>query len=70
MKTKRLVFSECEHDGDLEVYKSDLRECGVIIKEATIDSEAEECDIIIEYEDWETFDAKFSQTESYQFWYL
>ena len=64
---KRLVFSECEHDGDLERYKGDIAKSGGLILDATIDYESEECDIVIDCEDWEQFKNKFSMTESSDF---
>ena len=62
-----ITFSECEHDGDLENYKEDLRTSGAIVKRSRVNEEEETGEIIVEVEDRVAFFDKFKETEGYEF---
>jgi len=62
-----IIFSECEHTGDLDTYAEDVRSCGAIITATEIDTEEETGYISIEVADKQDFLKKFAKTESYGF---
>ena len=64
---KTLSFYECEHDGDMEIYESDLRKCGAKILSSRLDFEDEECTIEIEVDNYNEFFKKFKETNAYDF---
>jgi len=57
-----LYFSECEHNGDLDEYLSDIRNCGGKILDSKINYEAETAKVEIEID--ETFAEKFRNTRA------
>jgi len=63
----KVTFSECEHDGDMDNYTSDIVKCGGKIISTHVDSDAEEGTAVFEVEDKATFVEKFKQTDSYGF---
>lgn len=67
MTRKMLTFGECEHNGDLEMYKRDIVKAGAKVINAQGNFHNEYADILVEFEDEEKFKKKFSETDSYQF---
>jgi hypothetical protein len=65
MKRVRLIFSECEHGGDLEIYERDVIESGGKIVSSYVDTSAEEGVVTAEVDN--TFKEKFMETEAYDF---
>jgi len=66
MRTKvRMLFSECEHSGDLENYCGDIVKCGGRIIESSCDAEQEIGSVIAEVP--ERFIEKFNETDSFGF---
>ena len=65
MKRVRLVFSECEHDGDLDNYSSDVIKCGGSLFSKSVDHDAE-CGVIIA-EVPDNFRDKIMETDSGDF---
>jgi len=63
MKTIKLYFYECEHEGDLGNYKEDVRDSGGKILNSGLNYEAETGWLEVEIDDkfWE----RFKQTNSY-----
>lgn len=64
MKTT-MYFSECEHDGDLDNYVSDIINCGGKIISSQINHDEETARVEIEYEPG--FVEKFKKTDSIDF---
>lgn len=64
MKTT-IYFSECEHDGDLDNYKTDIVNSGGIVISSKINSEAETAAVEVEFQSG--FSDKFRETDSFQF---
>ena len=62
-----IEFYECEHDGDLNNYISDLQESGASVIDSNINHEAEIGHVTIEVEDYEAFLEKFKETDSIDF---
>jgi hypothetical protein len=62
-----ISFSECEHYGDLDNYKDDLRYSGAIVLSSQINHDAEEGSVEVEIKDKKEFISKFKQTNSYGF---
>lgn len=62
MKTIRIHFYECEHEGDLGDYKEDIRACGGRILNSGLNYEAETGWVDVEIDD--TFMPKFKQTSA------
>jgi hypothetical protein len=60
-----LSFYECEHNGDLENYISDIRDSGGRIIGSKVDLEEEIGYVLFEHDS--TFWGKFKKTESYTF---
>lgn len=60
-------FYECEHDGDLDNYASDLRDSGAEILSTSCNSEAETGAIKIRVKDFDSFLTKFKETDSIGF---
>jgi hypothetical protein len=65
MKKIRLHFCECEHNGDLDNYKDDIRASGGKVVGSELNYEAETGWVDVEID--ETFWDKFKQTDSYGF---
>ena len=65
MRRIRLIFSDCEHGGDLEMYERDVIDSGGKITGSYVDPDAEEGVISAEVDD--TFEEKFMETEAYDF---
>ena len=65
MKRIRLIFSDCEHGGDLETYERDVINSGGKIVNSYVDTDAEEGIVTAEVDD--TFKEKFIDTGSYDF---
>ena len=57
-----LYFSECEHNGDLDEYISDIVNCGGKILSKEINYEAERGKVEVEFD--ETFADKFRKTRA------
>lgn len=66
MSKHTITFSECEHDGDLDRYKDDLRESGATILGSTINHDAEEGSVQVEIADKKAFLLHFQMTDSYE----
>lgn len=66
MKVK-LIFSECEHEGDMDHYAADIIASGGKIVNTYIDYDNEIGTAIVEIEDKEKFLEKFRETDSYGF---
>jgi hypothetical protein len=64
--TNTLIFSECEHQGDIENYQSDIIKSGGKILDSEFDHINETVTIIIEYEE-DDFLEKFINTNAFQF---
>lgn len=60
-----LIFTECEHTGDEERYKDDVRKCGGKIVSAISHIGNEELELIVDIDN--TFLDKFKETESVEF---
>lgn len=67
MKTITLTFYECEHEGDLDNYADDVRECGGKVIDSEINEDAEIGRLTVQVEDKATFLAKFKETDAAQF---
>ena len=71
MKRLHLVFSECEHMGDLDYYAKDVGKCGCKITKMYVDNDddgcAEDGHIIVEVEDYAKFMGEFKETDAYGF---
>jgi hypothetical protein len=65
MKKLTFNFFDCEHPGDLEWYRNDLIKSGARIISQSINYDAEECTIVAEIDDKETFLKAFIETDSY-----
>ena len=66
-----LSFSECEHQGDLDVYAADVAKCGGVISKMYVANDDDDCEemghIYFDvYDRAEFFDA-FKKTESFGF---
>ena len=66
MKTINLEFYECEHQGDLDNYISDLPK-GVYVTHRSINYSAETGNITIQVEDDKAFWEEFKKTDAYEF---
>lgn len=66
-KVYTLRFSECEHQGDLDNYKTDVQNSGGVILESGVDHENEEGWMKVSIEDKDAFLLKFKQTDAYGF---
>lgn len=62
-----ISFYECEHNGDMQNYISDMVSCGAKIINSVLDSDDETCTIYYSVEDKEDFIKKFIETDSYEF---
>jgi len=67
MKEANILFTECEHDGDLETYLEDLRQSGAKILNSSVNEEEETGTVRVQIEDIKSFIEKFRQTDSYEF---
>ena len=67
MKKMTLYFSECEHNGDLQNYVTDVRNSGATIVESRCDTDQETGIVKIEVPDVEDFKTKFKETDSHGF---
>ena len=64
-------FTECEHAGDLDNYRSDLLASGAEVVRASL-ADCEDCEegvifIKVLKTEWDAFMAKFRQTDSFAF---
>jgi hypothetical protein len=66
-KVYTLRFSECEHQGDLDNYKTDVQNSGGVILDSGVDSDNEEGWMKVSIEDKDAFMLKFKQTDAYGF---
>lgn len=64
---KILTFTECEHNGDLDKYTSDIKSSGGSVISSEIDNGSEVCVVLIEVTDHQLFKEIFQTTESYDF---
>jgi len=62
-----IYFYECEHNGDLDNYKEDVRASGGDILNSGLDYEAETGWLKVRVEDKEAFMKKFAETDAYDF---
>ncbi len=64
-----LRFRECEHNGDLDAYASDVVKCGGIVLDRMVDPLAEKGYLTVKLNchDPEEFYRKFRKTSSYDF---
>lgn len=65
MKEIWINFHECEHDGDLDTYKNDIRNAGGKILSSEINYDEESAVVHIEIDD--SFMHKFKGTDSFGF---
>lgn len=63
----KVTFCECEHDGDLDNYLGDIRDCGGKVLSSNVDSDEETGTVVFEVEDKPAFVEKFKQTDAWQF---
>jgi hypothetical protein len=66
MTQETLIFSECEHEGDLDNYLSDINKSGGRVLQSEINYDSEEATVVIEYEE-DDFLEKFINTNAFQF---
>lgn len=66
-KEMTVYFHECEHEGDLNNYITDLREAGASILSSSCNSDAESGVVRIGVKDLASFLSKFKETDSYEF---
>lgn len=66
-KTFSLSFYECEHDGDADNYRDDIRDSGGKITGTKLNYDAETCTIDVQVSNYNTFMKKFKKTDAYQF---
>ena len=66
MTQETLTFSECEHEGDLDNYLSDIIKSGGKILLSKINYSEESAEVVVEYEEDE-FMEKFINTNAFQF---
>lgn len=64
---KTILFTECEHSGDLANYLEDLELAGAKIISSEMAFDAEEAKVIVEIENIENFNTAFMVTDSYDF---
>ena len=62
-----IIFSECEHNSDLDNYLDDLRSSGARVLRHRINHDTEEGEVYVSLEEPEKFYKKFKETESYEF---
>jgi hypothetical protein len=67
MATYKATFSECEHDGDLDNYKTDIINSGGKIVDSGVNHDEETGWVRFETEDKEAFMKKFRETDAYGF---
>jgi hypothetical protein len=67
MATYKVTFSECEHDGDLDNYKTDIINSGGKIVDSGVDHENEVGWVRFETDDKDAFMTKFRETDAYGF---
>jgi translation elongation factor EF-Ts len=66
MSKHTIHFSECEHEGDLDHYKDDLREAGATIISSEINHDAEEGSVVVEIKDKKAFLLHYQMMDSYE----
>jgi hypothetical protein len=66
LKNMRVLFTECEHDGDLQNYIGDIVKCGGHIVDSKIFHEEEECYVSFLVSNTDEFMEKFKLTDSYE----
>lgn len=67
---KTIWFTECEHEGDMRNYIDDLYECGAVVVSSKLNSDAETCEIVVDFaseEKKDKFLETFKETDSYGF---
>jgi len=62
-----IVFYECEHNGDLDTYAEDIMSCGARVDAKTLNYESEMGIVEAHTPNIKEFEARFKQTDSYQF---
>ena len=67
MKIVTLEFYECEHNGDLDNYTSDIRSCGGRIIQSRVDTDDEVGVVRFEVDDYPKFMEAFKETDAFQF---
>ena len=62
-------FTECEHEGDLDMYIGDLRRSGATIVSSDINFDAETGEVYIEIDEdkMDAFVKAFKETDSFDF---
>ena len=63
----KIVFSECEHSGDLENYLEDIQKSGGRVICSSVGDEEEVGEVIVDIEDKGLFLAQFKTTDSFGF---
>lgn len=66
-KIIRLKFTECEHNGDLDNYKTHIINSGGKILDLGINYDIEEGYVVVEIKDNQAFNKKFVETDAYYF---
>ena len=66
MTQETLIFSECEHEGDLDHYIDDITKSGGKVLMSKINYDTESAEVVVEYEEDE-FLEKFINTNAFQF---
>jgi len=66
MTQETLIFSECEHEGDLDNYLDDIKKSGGKVLFSKINYQDESAEVVVEYEEDE-FMEKFINTSAFQF---
>lgn len=66
-KEMTVYFHECEHEGDLDNYITDLQNSGASVLSSSCDSDEETGVVKIRVKDFNSFLTKFKETDSYGF---
>lgn len=62
-----LTFYECEHQGDLAHYETDLERAGAIVVESSVEEDSEVGRVLVEFDDRAVFVAAFRETPAADF---
>lgn len=66
-KEYSLNFYECEHHGDADNYKDDIRDSGGKITDTKLEYDEETCRIYFKVSNYKAFMKKFEKTDSHDF---
>ncbi len=64
---QEFIFSECEHQGDLDSYETDITSSGGTILSSFVDEESEEGYVTFTIKNISDFLNKFEQTDAHNF---